>query len=107
MAAPSERTHYPAYLIGLSSSGRRLVLLQPLRSSTVDDLLPEPHQADERTERAGDHEAALQTVGEQVLSAGANRKFIVRLTCSIPGSRYGEVELNMFQLGLGFQQEIC
>lgn len=33
-------------------------------------LFPEPHQADERAQCAGDHEAALQAICEKVLSTG-------------------------------------
>lgn len=53
----------------------RLVLLQPLRSAAVDDLFSEPHQADERTQGAGDDEAALETVGEQVLTVERQAEF--------------------------------
>lgn len=53
----------------------RLVLLQPLRGAAVDDLFSEPHQANERAQGAGDDEAALKTVGEQVLTVGAQTEF--------------------------------
>lgn len=53
----------------------RLVLLQPLRSAAVDDLFSEPHQADERTQGAGDDETALKTVGEQVLTVETQTEF--------------------------------
>lgn len=46
---------------------RRLLVLQPLRSTTMDDLLPEPHQADEGAQGAGHHEAALETISQEVL----------------------------------------
>lgn len=35
----------------------------------MDNLLSQPHQADEGAQRAGDHKAALETVRKQVLSA--------------------------------------
>lgn len=50
-----------------------LVLLQPLRCSTVDYLFSEPHQADKRTQGAGDNKAALQAICQQVLSAKAQK----------------------------------
>lgn len=45
------------------------MLLQPLRRAAMDDLFSKPHQADERTQGAGDNEAALKTIGKQVLTA--------------------------------------
>lgn len=52
-------------------------MLQPLRSTTVDDLLSEPHQADEGAQSAGDHEAALETICKEVLSARRGSKSII------------------------------
>lgn len=61
------------YLVSLPSCVRwwRLVLLQPLRSATMDDLFSEPHQADECAQGAGDNKAALKTICKQVLSVEA------------------------------------
>lgn len=61
------------YLVALSSCVRWwwLVLLQPLRSATMDDLFSEPHQADECAQGAGDNKAALKTICKQVLSVEA------------------------------------
>lgn len=61
------------YLVGLLSGCvglGLLVVLQPQGGTTVDYLLPEPHQTDERTQCTRHHETALQTVCQQVLSTG-------------------------------------
>lgn len=55
--------------VGLVWNQRGLIRLQPLWGSTMDNLLSKPHQADKGTQRAGDHETALEAVGEQVLPA--------------------------------------
>lgn len=44
-------------------------MVQPVRSAAVDDLLSEPHQADEGAQSAGDHKTALETICQQVVSA--------------------------------------
>lgn len=52
---------YLVLVVPRSIEGRGGVL-QPHWRPPVDDLLSQPHQADERTQRARHHEAALQTV---------------------------------------------
>lgn len=46
----------------------------------MNDLFSEPHQADERTQSAGDHEATLQTVREEVVSAGGQKRVLNQQT---------------------------
>lgn len=43
----------------------------------MDYLFSEPHQADKRTQGAGDDEAALQAVRKQVLSANVQKSTYV------------------------------
>ena len=59
------------YLVGLSGCvGRRLllVLFQPLGGAAVDDLFPQPDQADERTQGARHYKTTLKTIRKQVVS---------------------------------------
>lgn len=64
-------------------------MLQPLRSTTVDDLLSEPHQADEGAQRAGNHKTALETVGKQVLSARERSQLVQELWDAAGPTRTG------------------
>lgn len=45
----------------------------------MNDLFSEPHQADECTQGAGDDEATLQTVCEEVVSAGEQKRIFKQL----------------------------
>ena len=47
-----------------------LVLLKPRWGHAVQDLFTQPHEADEGTECASDHETALQAIGEEILTRG-------------------------------------
>lgn len=42
----------------------------------MDNLLPEPHQADEGAQSAGNHKTALETVCKQVVSARGRSQII-------------------------------
>lgn len=48
---------------------QRVIRVEPIRVASVKNLLSEPDEANEGTQRAGDHKAALKTVCDEVLSA--------------------------------------
>lgn len=75
----------------------------------MDDLFSKPHQADECTQGAGDNEAALKTIGEQVLTVETQTEMIQikKKETLMPQLKSDQFEVeSVSKLQLHFQAEI-